>query len=67
VDRVDYKDILTLQALCRGQGRIAAGKRAGNCARHQRMVKRAIKQARFIGFLSYTEGHGGGGGRGRAW
>jgi len=61
---VDYKDVITLQALCRGQGRIIAGNRAGNCARHQRMVKRAIKQARFIGLMSYTEGQQRGPGKG---
>jgi small subunit ribosomal protein S18 len=55
VDRVDYKDVLTLEGLCRSRGRIIAGKRSGTCSRHQRMVKQAIKQARFIGLLSYTD------------
>src|SRR5262245_5968268 len=54
VARVDYKDVLTLQKLCTSQGRIFSRKRSGNCAAHQRMVKRAIKQARFIGLVSYT-------------
>lgn len=52
--RVDYKDVLTLQKLCTSQGRIFSRKRSGNCAAHQRMVKRAIKQARYIGLISYT-------------
>ena len=55
VERVDYKDVLTLEGLCRSRGRIMAGKRSGTCATHQRMVKRAIKQARFIGLMSYTD------------
>ena len=55
VTRVDYKDVLTLQKLCTSQGRIFSRKRSGNCAAHQRMVKRAIKQARYIGLLSYTD------------
>lgn len=54
VTRVDYKDVLTLQKLCTSQGRIFPRKRSGNCAAHQRMVKKAIKQARYIGLLSYT-------------
>jgi small subunit ribosomal protein S18 len=54
VDRVDYKDVLTLQKLCTSQGRIFSRKRSGNCAAHQRMVKSAIKQARYIGLMSYT-------------
>lgn len=52
--RVDYKDVLTLQKLCTSQGRIFSRKRSGNCAAHQRMVKKAIKQARFIGLIAYT-------------
>jgi small subunit ribosomal protein S18 len=52
--RVDYKDVLTLQKLCTSQGRIFSRKRSGNCAAHQRQVKQAIKQARYIGLLSYT-------------
>lgn len=52
--RVDYKDVLTLEKLCTSQGRIFSRKRSGNCASHQRLVKKAIKQARFIGLLVYT-------------
>lgn len=52
--RIDYKDVLTLQKLCTNQGRIFSRKRSGNCAGHQRLVKKAIKQARFIGLISYT-------------
>ncbi len=52
--RVDYKDVLTLQKLCTNQGRIFSRKRSGNCASHQRLVKKAIKQARYIGLLTYT-------------
>jgi small subunit ribosomal protein S18 len=54
VTRVDYKDVLTLQKLCTSQGRIFSRKRSGNCAAHQRQVKRAIKQARHIGLMIYT-------------
>lgn len=55
VTRVDYKDIQILQALCRGQGRMLSRQRSGNCSKHQHMVKRAIKRARFIGLMGYTE------------
>ena len=54
VTRVDYKDVLTLQKLCTNQGRLFSRKRSGNCAAHQRMVKKAVKQARYIGLLNYT-------------
>lgn len=54
IERVDYKDVLTLQKLCTSQGRIFSRKRSGNCAAHQRQVKRAIKQARYVGLMIYT-------------
>ena len=54
VTRVDYKDVLTLQKLCTSQGRIFSRKRSGNCATHQRQVKRAVKQARYVALMSYT-------------
>ena len=65
--RVDYKDLLTLQALVRGQGRLASGRRSGNCARCQRMVKRAVKQARFMALLAYTESPKQAGRLGSSW
>jgi small subunit ribosomal protein S18 len=52
--RVDYKDVLVLQKLCTSQGRIFSRKRSGNCATHQRLVKKAIKQARYIGLVPFT-------------
>ena len=54
VTRVDYKDVLTLQKLCTSQGRIFSRKRSGNCAKHQRMVKTAIKRARYLALLPYV-------------
>ena len=50
----DYKDVDTLQRLCTGQGKMYSRKRAGNCALHQRMFARAVKQARYLGLLGYT-------------
>jgi small subunit ribosomal protein S18 len=54
ITRVDYKDVLTLQKMCTNQGRIFSRKRSGNCAACQRMMKKAIKQARYMGLLTYT-------------
>ena len=53
VDRIDYKDVVTLQKLMTAQGRIFSRKRSGNAARYQRMVKQAIKRARFMALLPY--------------
>ncbi len=51
---VDYKDIQVLQKLTTAQGKLFSRKRSGNCARHQRAVKRAIKRARYVALLPYV-------------
>jgi small subunit ribosomal protein S18 len=51
---VDYKDIDTLQKLLTNRGKIFSRKRSGNCAGCQRKVKTAIKRARFMALLPYT-------------
>jgi small subunit ribosomal protein S18 len=51
---VDYKDVETLQKLLTNRGKIFSRKRSGNCAKCQRKVKRAIKRARFMALLPFT-------------
>ena len=51
---VDYKDLANLVKLLTPQGKMFSRKRSGNCARHQRQVKRAIKRARFMALLPYV-------------
>jgi len=51
---VDYKDMPSLVKLLTPQGKMFSRKRSGNCARHQRMVKRAVKLARFMALLPYV-------------
>ena len=53
LDVVDYKDIERLSKLMTGEGRMFSRKRSGNCARHQRMFKAAIKRGRFMALLRY--------------
>ncbi len=50
----DYKDLRTLQKLSTAQGKLFSRKRSGNCAKHQRMFKRAAKRARFLAMLPYV-------------
>ncbi|MFZ9023955.1 MAG: 30S ribosomal protein S18 [Anaerohalosphaeraceae bacterium] len=51
---VDYKDLDTLSKLLTNRGKIFSRKRSGNCAGCQRKVKTAIKRARFMALLPYT-------------
>jgi small subunit ribosomal protein S18 len=54
LSKVDYKDVHILQKLCTAQGKLFSRKRSGNCARHQRAVKWAVKRARFLALLPYV-------------
>ena len=54
VAEVDYKDVAGLSKLTTQQGKIFSRKRSGNCAKHQRSVKRAIKRARFLALMPYV-------------
>lgn len=53
LNEIDYKDVQTLQKLCTSQGKLFSRKRSGNCAKHQRRAKIAIKRARFLGLMPY--------------
>ena len=57
VTSIDYKDIRLLQNFVAPSGRINGRRRSGTCAKHQRMVSRAIKRARFVALLPYAPSH----------
>ena len=54
---VDYKDQERLQGYISDRGKIAPRRRTGTCARHQRILDRAIKRARHIALLPYVPVH----------
>jgi small subunit ribosomal protein S18 len=54
---IDYKDTTRLRHCVSERGRILARRRTGTCAKHQRMVARAVKRARHIALLPYTAVH----------
>ena len=53
-EEVDYKDVASLTKMTTQQGKMFSRKRSGNCARHQRLTKRAVKYARFLGLMPYV-------------
>jgi small subunit ribosomal protein S18 len=55
VEWVDYKDINTLRRFTSDRGKIRARRVTGNCAQHQRDVAVAIKTARELALLPYTQ------------
>jgi small subunit ribosomal protein S18 len=54
IKEIDYKDIAALQKLTTQQGKIFSRKRSGNCARHQRSARRAIKRARLLALMPFV-------------
>lgn len=51
---VDYKDVNTLKQFVTERGKIIPRRISGNCARHQRSLTRAIKQARLLALMPYV-------------
>src|ERR687890_2482302 len=54
-DWVDYKDVNLLRRFMSDRGKIRARRVSGNCAQHQRDVAVAIKTARELALLPYTQ------------
>ncbi len=52
--KINYKEIKILKKFITEQGKIIPGHVTGVCAKHQRYLGRAIKQARNIALLPYT-------------
>ena len=54
VDLVDYKDVRRLRNFVTERGKIIPRRISGSCARHQRLLTHAIKQARTVALLPYA-------------
>jgi len=57
VDQIDYKDLETLKGYITETGKIVPSRITGTRARYQRQLSTAIKRARFIALLPYTDSH----------
>ena len=54
IEAIDYKDVTRLQKFITERGKILPSRISGACARHQRFLARAIKQARAVALLPFT-------------
>ena len=52
--KIDYKDVNLLQRYIDDTGKIRPRRQTGTCAKHQRAVAKAIKNARHIALLPFT-------------
>lgn len=50
----DYKDTARLRRFISERGKILPRRATGSCAKHQRILAKSIKRARFSGLLPYT-------------
>ncbi len=55
IEWVDYKDVNLLRRFMSDRGKIRARRVSGNCAQHQRDVAVAVKTARELALLPYTQ------------
>lgn len=53
-ESIDYKDAAKLRKYITERGKILPRRISGNCAKHQRMLTEAIKRARVLALLPYT-------------
>ncbi len=54
IETIDYKDAAKLRRYLTEAGKIIPRRITGNCAKHQRMIVRAIKRAREAAIISYV-------------
>ena len=57
VSSIVFYDIKSLKPLISDAGKIVPARISGNCAKHQRELTTAIKRARNIALLSFSEAH----------
>ena len=57
IKEIDYKDLGTLKMYISETGKIVPSRITGTKARYQRQLARAIKRARFLALLPYTDRH----------
>ena len=57
VKEIDYKDLNTLRQYITETGKIVPSRITGTKARYQRQLSTAVKRARFLALLPYTDNH----------
>ena len=55
--RIDYKDVRLLQGFVSERGKIVPSRITGTKAKYQRQLGTAIKRARFLALLPYSDSH----------
>jgi small subunit ribosomal protein S18 len=57
VQEIDYKDLELLKNYITETGKIVPSRITGTSAKYQRQLAQAVKRARFMSLLPYTDSH----------
>lgn len=57
VEEIDYKDLNTLKSYVTETGKIVPSRISGTKARYQRQLATAIKRARYLALIPYSDSH----------
>ena len=57
IKEIDYKDLETLRQYITETGKIVPARMMGTSSKYQRQLARAIKRARYLALLPYTDQH----------
>ena len=57
VKEIDYKDLNTLRQYLTETGKIVPSRITGTKSKYQRQLQAAIKRARFLALIPYTDNH----------
>ncbi|WP_019625607.1 30S ribosomal protein S18 [Thioalkalivibrio sp. ALJT] len=57
IDHIDYKDLNLLKGFVTETGKIVPSRVTGTSAKYQRQLATAVKRARFLALLPYSDNH----------
>lgn len=57
IEQIDYKDLNLLKAYVGETGKIVPSRITGTSAKYQRQLALAIKRARYLALLPFSDGH----------
>lgn len=57
VKEIDYKDLNTLKNYVTESGKIVPSRITGTCSKYQRQLATAVKRARYLALLPYSDSH----------